>query len=132
MLYVVGSVLVRNNKILLPKRSPSLKIYPNLYEFPGGKVEHGETLKEALKRELSEELSIDVDVCDIIEFDNNVLTTDKLILTIFIIKKWNNELKINPEINSEILEIDINQLENVENLLETDMLLISAVLKALK
>jgi len=132
MLNVVGSVLVRNNKILLPKRSSSLKIYPNLYEFPGGKVEQGETLKEALKRELSEELCIDVDVCDIIEFDNNVLTTDKLILTIFIIKKWNNELKINPEINSEILEIDINQLENVKNLLETDMLLIPAVLKALK
>jgi 8-oxo-dGTP diphosphatase len=53
MLNVVSSVLVRNNKILLSKRSPSLKIYPNLYEFPGGKVELGETLKEALKRELS-------------------------------------------------------------------------------
>ena len=132
MLNVVGSVLVRNNKILLPKRSPSLTKYPNLYEFPGGKVERGESLKEALKRELSEELSIDVDVCDIIEFDNNVLTTEKLILTIFIVKKWNYELKINPEINSEILEIDINQLENVKNLLETDMLLIPAVLKALK
>ena len=85
-----------------------------------------------MKRELSEELCIDVDVCDIIEFDNNVLTTEKLILTIFIVKKWNYELKINPEINSEILEIDINQLENVKNLLETDMLLIPAVLKALK
>jgi mutator protein MutT len=131
MLNVVGSVLVRNNKILLPKRSSNLKKYPNLYEFPGGKVESGETLKEALKRELSEELSIDVDVCDIIEFDNNVLTTDKFILTIFIIKKWNNELKINPEINSEILEIDIDQLETVENLLETDVMLIPHILKML-
>ena len=127
MLNVVGSVLIKNNKILLPKRSANLKKMPNMYEFPGGKIEKGETLKEGLKRELQEELSIDVDIEDIIEFPNNILETEKFILTIYIIKKWKGELTINHEINSEILEVDFDQLQNVEDLLETDKQLIPSI-----
>ena len=128
MLNVVGAVLIQNNKILLPKRSANLKKMPNKYEFPGGKIEESESLKEGLKRELSEELCIDVNIEDIIEFPNNVLKTEKFILTIYIIKKWENELTINHEINSEILEVNIHELINVEELLETDKQLIPAIL----
>lgn len=127
MLNVVGSVLIKNNKILLPKRSANLKKMPNMYEFPGGKIEKGETLKEGLKRELQEELSIDVDIEDIIEFPKNVLETENFILTVYIVKKWKGELTINHEINSEILEVDFDQLQNVEDLLETDKQLIPSI-----
>ena len=128
MLNVVGSVLIKNNKILLPKRSANLKKMPNKYEFPGGKVEENESLKEGLKRELFEELCINVNIEDIIEFPNNVLKTEKFILTIYIIKKWEGELTINHEINSEILEVNIHELINVKELLETDKQLIPAIL----
>lgn len=127
MLNVVGAVLIQNNKILLPKRSANLKKMPNKYEFPGGKVEENELLKEGLKRELFEELCINVNIEDIIEFPNNVLKTEKFILTIYIIKKWEGELTINHEINSEILEVNIHELINVEELLETDKQLIPAI-----
>ena len=132
MLNVVGAVLLKDNKILLPKRSATLKKMPNKYEFPGGKVEKDENLKDALKRELNEELCIDVNIKDIIEFPNNVLKTEKFILTIFIIKKWKNELTINPEVNSEILEVNLDELKNVEDLLETDKQLISSIFEFLK
>ena len=131
-LQVVGAVLIKNNKILLPKRSANLKKMPNKYEFPGGKVEKGESLKEGLKRELKEELSIDVNLEDIIDFPKNVLTTDKFDLTIFIIEKWENELTINPEINSSILEVTLEQLKNVEDLLDTDKELIPYIIEFLK
>ena len=130
-LQVVGAVLIKNNKILLPKRSANLKKMPNKYEFPGGKVEEGESLKEGLKRELKEELNIDVDVEDIIDFPKNVLTTEKFDLTIFIIQKWENELTINPEINSSILEVTLEQLKNVEDLLDTDKELIPYIIEFL-
>ena len=132
MLNVVGAVLIKNNKILLPKRSANLKKMPNMYEFPGGKIEKGETLKEGLKRELQEELSIDVDIEDIIEFPKNVLETENFILTVYIVKKWKGELTINHEINSEILEVDFDQLQNVEDLLETDKQLIPSINEFLK
>ena len=132
MLNVVASVLIKNDKIILPKRSATLKKMPDMYEFPGGKVEKNESLKEALKRELNEELSIDVNIKDIIEFPNNVLETERFILTVFIVKKWSNELTINPEINSTFLEVTLDELINVEDLLETDKQLIPSLLKFLK
>lgn len=129
MTNVVGAVLIEKNKIILPKRSELLKKMPNKFEFPGGKVEKNETLKEALKRELQEELSIDVDFENIIEFPNNVLATEKFTLSIFIVKEWKNEITLNPEINSEIIKVDFDELKNVKELLETDKQLIPAVLK---
>ena len=131
-LQVVGAVLIKNNKVLLPKRSANLKKMPNKYEFPGGKVEKGESLKEGLKRELKEELNINVNVEDIIDFPKNVLTTEKFDLTIFIIQKWENELTINPEINSSILEVTLDELNNVEDLLDTDKQLIPSIIAFLK
>jgi 8-oxo-dGTP diphosphatase len=131
-LQVVGAVLIKKNKVLLPKRSANLKKMPNKYEFPGGKVEEGESLKDALKRELNEELSIHVNIEDIIDFPKNVLTTDKFDLTIFIIEKWKNELIINPEINSSILEVNLDELKNVEDLLDTDKQLIPSIIEFLK
>jgi 8-oxo-dGTP diphosphatase len=132
MTNVVGAVLIEKNKIILPKRSEMLKKMPNKFEFPGGKVEKNETLKEALKRELQEELSIDVDFENIIEFPNNVLATEKFTLSIFLVKKWKNEITLNPEINSEIIKVDFDELKNVEDLLETDKHLIPAILNYLR
>lgn len=131
LLNVVAAILIKNEKIYLVKRSSNLKDMPNKYEFPGGKVETGETLKKALKRELKEELSIDIDLKNIIEFPNNTLETDELLLTVFIVQNWKNKLTLNPEINSEILTIEFDQLGEVEELLDTDKLLIPSITKFL-
>ena len=125
LLNVVGGILIHNEKILLVKRSNNLKVMPNKYEFPGGKVEMGETLQEALIRELKEELSIDINLKNIIEFPKNSLETDKLILTVFIVQNWKNK------INSEILPVKFSELKYIEELLDTNKLLIPSIIKFL-
>ena len=71
MIHVVGAVLVKDNHIILAQRASTLKNFPNLFEFPGGKIEKRETPKQALSRELLEELKIKVDIRNIKEFKNN-------------------------------------------------------------
>lgn len=57
---VVAGVIVRDSRFLAARRSETMA-WAGFWEFPGGKVEPGETLAEALKRELREELSIAID-----------------------------------------------------------------------
>jgi 8-oxo-dGTP diphosphatase len=62
MVRVLASVVQREGKWLVCKR-PADKRHGGLWEFPGGKVEHGETLLAAARRELSEELGVQVTNC---------------------------------------------------------------------
>lgn len=62
---VVAAILVENGKILCAQRGKG-KALAHMWEFPGGKIEDGETPQEALARELKEELRIEVDV----QFEN--------------------------------------------------------------
>jgi len=54
---VTAAIIIRNQKVLLTRRGPSEKL-AGYWEFPGGKVEDGETLQECLERELLEELGV--------------------------------------------------------------------------
>ena len=57
MLQVVAAIIERNGRILVGQRRAS-QTHPLKWEFPGGKVEPGETPEQALARELEEELGI--------------------------------------------------------------------------
>lgn len=57
---VVAAILKDGNKILATKRGYGEFI--NMWEFPGGKMEPGETKEEALHREIMEELEIDISI----------------------------------------------------------------------
>lgn len=60
---VVAAVVVDNGKILCARRGETRYDYTSLkYEFPGGKIEPGETPEEALRRELREEMDYPVEV----------------------------------------------------------------------
>ena len=53
---VLTGILKSNDEFLVVKRSENDDLYPGAWEFPGGHLENGETLKEGLKRELFEEI----------------------------------------------------------------------------
>jgi 8-oxo-dGTP diphosphatase len=57
---VAAAVLLRPDGEFLLTQRPSRTVYAGYWEFPGGKVESGETAQQALSRELREELGIDI------------------------------------------------------------------------
>jgi 8-oxo-dGTP diphosphatase len=61
MKQVVAALIVKENTILICQRTED-QAMPLKWEFPGGKVEPDEDLKDALHRELDEELGIDAEI----------------------------------------------------------------------
>lgn len=53
---VLTGILKDNDLFLIVKRNENDELYPGAWEFPGGHLEIGETLKDGLKRELEEEI----------------------------------------------------------------------------
>ena len=57
---VVAAIIQHNNKIFVTRRGYGE--FENMWEFPGGKMEMGETREEALRREIKEELELDIEI----------------------------------------------------------------------
>lgn len=60
-LEIAAGIIMCGGKVLLGKRLPS-KAQGGLWEFPGGKLEAGETLEECLKREMKEEMNLQIKI----------------------------------------------------------------------
>lgn len=61
MINVACAIILKNDKILVTQRSENMAL-PLKWEFPGGKVEPNENTLECIKREILEELNIEIDV----------------------------------------------------------------------
>lgn len=66
-IYVVGAVIIEGEKILCAQRGPT-KALPFKWEFPGGKIEAGESPQEALQREISEEMHCKIQIGEQIDY----------------------------------------------------------------
>ena len=90
VVYVAASALInRDGDILLAQR-PKGKAMAGLWEFPGGKIESGETPEVALVRELEEELTIKVtaDALKPITFASHTYETFHLFMPLYAVKRW--------------------------------------------
>lgn len=109
---VVGAIIVKNGKILCAQRGYD-KSLPELWEFPGGKIEIGESPSQALKREIREELLLEL-ANDIEEFMFTSYEYDFGIvnLTTFICHIQNGELTLTEHIEIKWLnKIELDQID---------------------
>lgn len=84
LIKVVGAVIENENKeILCALRSPKMSL-PNMWEFPGGKVEEQEELSDAVVREIKEELECDIECLGI--FNDNTHEYENIIVNLITMK----------------------------------------------
>ena len=110
-IHVVGAVVVDGGKILSARRGESMSL-PGLWEFPGGKIETGESPRDALAREMQEELKCSVDIGDEVETTRHEYDFGFVTLTTF----YATLVDSAPELteHSEIRWIDAADLDSVE------------------
>ncbi|MFN3213467.1 MAG: 8-oxo-dGTP diphosphatase MutT [Henriciella sp.] len=90
IVYVAAAAIFNpEGKILLAQR-PEGKSMAGLWEFPGGKIESGETPERALVRELTEELAITVSEDDLepITFASHAYESFHLFMPLYAVKRW--------------------------------------------
>lgn len=63
---VAAALIFHNGKLLITQRRPDDHL-PNLWEFPGGKLEPNETWEQCLRREIREELGVEIEVRELVE-----------------------------------------------------------------
>lgn len=122
---VAAAVITRSDGSFLLGQRASNTVYPGYWEFPGGKVEAGETPLQALKRELSEELEIAVGKAWPWLTREHVYEHAHVRLHFFELAEWSGEPK--PHVHSEL------SWQKPENVWVSPMLPANApILKALQ
>lgn len=89
MLVVAAALIDADGRVLLAQR-PSGKAHAGLWEFPGGKVDAGESPEAALIRELGEELGISVAAACLApaSFASEPADARRLLLLLYACRKW--------------------------------------------
>ena len=109
---VVAVGLIRDDGTILLTQRPEGKAMAGLWEFPGGKLEEGETPEHALVRELREELGISVNppALQPLTFASHTYDSFHLLMPIYTCKEWSG--KISPQENQAMAWVMPDQLSD--------------------
>ena len=123
---VVGGLIYQNEKILICQRKEEGD-HPLKWEFPGGKLKDNENNQEALKRELKEELSIEIN--EMIFFDEYLYEYKKLSknLKLVFFQIFQFEGEIQNKVHQQLKWIDISKLGDYD-FLEGDLKIINKLM----
>jgi len=101
---IVNALLLADGKVLLARRDPQRKAYPGLWSFPGGHVEPGETLEQALVREMHEEIGVVPTAFDVVGLitDPNATMTDPVTYHMYAVRHWMGEPTIKDNEHTEL------------------------------
>ncbi len=125
---VVAALIRRNNSLLLGLR-PEGHNLAGLWEFPGGKIEIGESPEAALQRELREELGIEAEVGGLKLATTHSFGNTGIVLLFFEVNFWKGEPKTCH--HSELKWVLIEELKNYQ-LPEANQKILSHILSVLK
>lgn len=93
MINVTCAIIYIDNKILVTQRSETMKL-PLKWELPGGKLESNETEEACIKRELLEELNIEVELLKKLSHNIHDYGTFKVNLIPFVVQYISGEIQL--------------------------------------
>ncbi|TDD76484.1 (deoxy)nucleoside triphosphate pyrophosphohydrolase [Flavobacterium caseinilyticum] len=103
MVNVTCAIILIENKILVAQRSDKMKL-PLKWEFPGGKLEENETEIDCVKREIKEEINIDIEVIKKLSSSIYDYGVFKINLIPFIAKYIHGEIRLAEHKDYKLLE----------------------------
>lgn len=104
----VKGFIIKDNKLLIVKRSSKDELKPSVWELPGGRLEKNEDELTGLHREIKEETNLDVEIINTID-SRSFMKNENLRITIitFLCKPLTNDIIISDE-HEDYEWIDIN------------------------
>ena len=127
MIQVTCAVIVHENKILITQRGPQMK-HPLKWEFPGGKLEPGETPEHCIHREIFEELNISISLLNQLPTVFHEYGSVKLALIPFIAEFKSGYITLNEHIQYQWISLPELHLPDW---VEADVKVVEEVIQAL-
>lgn len=127
VLPVVRGVIIRNGKFLLIQRSKDDSWSPGMWEFPGGKIDFGQDINDALKREVKEETGLDISVKEPLFFwDQDIEVEkykDKVLVNLYFVCEapLNGKVTLSEE-HDDSMWLDFHALKQLKNSLASHTL----------
>lgn len=121
---VVAAIMKREDKIFITRRSYGE--FKDMWEFPGGKMELGESREEALHREIKEELELEIDNLDYLTTIDYDYDTFHLTMHCFMCEISGGKLALNA--HNDAKWVDVAHIDN-ETWVPADVLVIEEIKK---
>jgi 8-oxo-dGTP diphosphatase len=103
MIEVTAGIIYKDNKILIARRAPH-KHMGGYWEFPGGKIEAGETPEQCLEREIKEELGIKIKVGAFLKENEHDYGSKQILLKAYLCDFLHGQIQLKDHDQAEWIE----------------------------
>ncbi len=115
---VMGAVFFENGRILVMRRAPFMSC-PGSWEFPGGKLEAGETPEQCLARELREELRIEAEIGEYLTENSHGYDFGTVHLCVYRVRSWKGDIALT--VHDDMRWVPLKELATFPGLRPADM-----------
>ena len=128
VLEVVAGLIHSGDHFLACQRPPE-KARALLWEFPGGKLEKGESNEACLARELKEELDVEAEIGEFLTENSHGYDFGTVHLSVYRVRSWSGDIKLT--VHDDLRWVPLSELADFPNLLPADIPVARALEKIL-